>query len=52
MADNDETIDVVRLRRMKLAIMAVEKENLKTRAYTLEQMVDRLRKIIEKEAAD
>lgn len=43
-------LDTVRLNRMKWLILAEEKQNLKTRAYTSDQMVDRIRKIIEREA--
>ena len=39
-----------RLNRMKLKILKLEHENLKTQARTANQMVEQIRKIIESEA--
>lgn len=46
----DGALNPERLRRMKLLIIAEERRNLQTRAYSAEQMLERIRKIIEQEA--
>ncbi len=43
-------LDGQKLTRMKWMILKEVKDNLATRTYRTEQMVERIRKIIEKEA--
>lgn len=45
-----EPLDQQRLNRMKLKILGEVNQNLRTRYYSSDQMVDRIRKIIEQEA--
>ena len=45
----EASVEKKRLDRIKLNILKAEKENISDRACNAEQMVDRLRKIIEEE---
>ena len=45
----ETAVEKKRLDRIKLGILKAEKENLNDRSCTADQMVDRLRKIIEEE---
>lgn len=48
--ENNERINTKKLGLMKLKILLMEKENLKTHEKTNEQMVEQIRKIIQEEA--
>ena len=43
------TLDEKKINRLKLEILKLERENLKTREYTFGEMVDKIRKLIEEE---
>ena len=43
------TLDEKKINRLKLEILQLERENLKTREYTFGEMVDKIRKLIEEE---
>lgn len=45
-----DKLDETKLNRMKYKIIWAEKENLTTGRYSFDEMVERIRKIIEKEA--
>lgn len=42
-------LDEKKINRLKFDILHLERENLKTREYTNEEMVDKIRKLIEEE---
>jgi hypothetical protein len=46
----DPPLDIERLRRMKLRIIGEERGNLRTRAYSIDKMIEVIRRIIEQEA--
>lgn len=46
MFDDEKVIDERRLTAMKIGIISLEKDNLKTNERTNEEMVDTIRKII------
>ena len=41
--------DESKINRLKLKILMLERDNLKTREYTNDQMVEKIRKMIEEE---
>ncbi len=44
-----EPLDEKKLNRLKYGILALERDNLKTREKTNEEMIERIRKLIEEE---
>lgn len=47
--DNILQLDETKINRLKLHILRLERENLKTREFTNEDMVNKIRKLIEEE---
>lgn len=47
--NNKLKLDEKKLNRMKVRILSIERENLKTRIDTEGEMIDKVRKIIEEE---
>lgn len=48
-SENETKIDEKKLNRMKLNIIRLEQENLKTKEKTNDEMIEAIRKIIEDE---
>lgn len=44
-----EPLDEKKLNRLKYSILALERDNLKTREKTNEEMIEKIRKLIEEE---
>lgn len=47
--NNQVKLDEKKLNRMKVRILSMERDNLKTREYTEGVMIDKIRKVIEEE---
>ncbi|MGI6162739.1 MAG: hypothetical protein ACOYEQ_02275 [Bacillota bacterium] len=44
-----EALDETKLNRLKIRILSLERDNLKTREFGYDDMVNRIRKLIEEE---
>ena len=46
----NENIDEVKLKRMLVSVLCLERKNCKTKKFTKNEMIDKIQKIIEEEA--